>query len=56
MKNLIDFLKTVEAGVDPRLCLQCFQSSFFAVFAEYLHQDLHQTTVRNKYVMQCDVT
>ena len=28
MKNLIDFRKTVEAGVDPRLCLQCFQSSF----------------------------
>ena len=56
MKNLIDFRKTVEAGVDPRLCLQCFQSSFFAVFAEDLHQHLHQTTVRDKYVMQRNVT
>ena len=29
MKNLTDFRKTVEAcSVDPRLCLQCFQSSF----------------------------
>ena len=28
IKNLTDFRKTVEASVDPRLCLQCFQSSF----------------------------
>ena len=53
MKNLTRPI-SVKRWKPPVLAV--FSVQFLAVFSEDLHQDLHQTVVRNKYVMQCNVT
>ena len=49
-------MKNLTRPISVKRWKPLFSVQFLAVFSEDLHQDLHQTAVRNKYVMQCNVT